>query len=146
MMASYILSRTLVPTMVKYLLRAEADRYQRRVRRNGRYADTDCSPASTTVSRRASSSMRNAYRRLLGSALAHRKLVAACFGLIVVACAALTPFIGTDFFPQVDAGQIRLHVRAPAGTRIEETEAYFTQVEDTIRQIGSARGAVRYSR
>src|SRR5450755_3079029 len=58
---------------------------------------------------------------------------AACFGLIVAACAALIPFIGPDFFPQVDAGQIRLHVRAPAGTRIEETESYFKQVEDTIR-------------
>ena len=90
--------------------------------------------------------MRNAYRRLLGSALAHRKLVAVCFGLIVAACAALLPFIGTDFFPQVDAGQIRLHVRAPAGTRIEETEAYFKQVEDTIRQTVPARRTVRYPR
>src|ERR1022692_3432614 len=120
-------------TMVKYLLRGEASRYQNE---SGEMEDTGHGffagihhGFQTRFER-----MRNAYRRLLGSALAHRKLVAACFGLIVVACAALIPFIGTDFFPQVDAGQIRLHVRAPAGTRVEETEAYFKQVEDTIRQ------------
>jgi len=132
-MASYLLSRTLVPTMVKYLLRGEASRYQNE---SGEMEDSGHGffagihhGFQTRFER-----MRNAYRRLLGSALAHRKLVAVCFGLIVIACAALIPFIGTDFFPQVDAGQIRLHVRAPAGTRIEETEAYFKQVEETIRQ------------
>jgi len=133
MMASYILSRTLIPTMVKYLLRGEADRYQDE---SGEMQDTGhgffagIHHGFQTRFKR----MRNAYRRLLGSALAHRKLVAVCFGLIVLACAALIPFIGTDFFPRVDAGQIRLHVRAPAGTRIEETEEYFKQVEQTIRQ------------
>ncbi len=132
-MASYLLSRTLIPTMVKYLLRGEASRYQDE---SGEMEDAGHGwfasihhGFQTRFER-----MRNAYRRLLGSALAHRKLVAACFGLIAVACAALLPFIGTDFFPQVDAGQIRLHVRAPAGTRIEETEAYFKQVEDTLRR------------
>jgi multidrug efflux pump subunit AcrB len=132
-MASYLLSRTLVPTMVKYLLRAEADRYQDE---SGEMADTGHGFFGGIHHgfQTRFEHMRNAYRRLLGSALAHRKLVAVCFGLIVVACAALIPFIGTDFFPRVDAGQIRLHVRAPAGTRIEETEGYFKQVEETIRQ------------
>jgi multidrug efflux pump subunit AcrB len=132
-MASYLLSRTLVPTMVKYLLRGEASRYQSEsgeMEESGHGWFAGIHHGFQTRFER----MRNAYRRLLGSALAHRKLVAACFGLIVAACAALIPFIGTDFFPQVDAGQIRLHVRAPAGTRVEETEAYFKQVEDTIRQ------------
>jgi len=132
-MASYMLSRTLVPTMVKYLLRGEASRYQNEsgemeLEGHGFFARIHHG-FQTRFER-----MRDAYRRLLGSALAHRKLVAVCFGMIVAACAALTPFIGTDFFPQVDAGQIRLHVRAPAGTRVEETEAYFKQVEQTIRQ------------
>jgi multidrug efflux pump subunit AcrB len=132
-MASYLLSRTLVPTMVKYLLRGEADRYQDE---SGEMADAGHGFFASIHQgfQTRFERIRNTYRRLLGSALAHRKLVAACFGLIVIACAALTPFIGTDFFPQVDAGQIRLHVRAPAGTRIEETEAYFKQVEETIRQ------------
>src|SRR5262249_6740077 len=69
------------------------------------------------------------------ASLAHRKVVIACFFVFGLACAALAPFIGSDFFPPVDAGQIRLHVRAPAGTRIEETEAWFAQVEDTIRRV-----------
>jgi multidrug efflux pump subunit AcrB len=132
-MASYLLSRTLIPTMVKYLLRAEVSRYQDEsgeMESAGHGVFAGIHHGFTANFER----MRNAYRRLLGSALAHRKLVAACFGLIVVACAALIPFIGQDFFPQVDAGQIRLHVRAPAGTRVEETESYFRQVEDTIRR------------
>ena len=133
-MASYVLSRTLVPTMVKYLLRAEASHYQGE---SGELEETGHGPFARIHRgfHERFERMRNAYHRLLGAALAHRKLVAVCFGLICAACAALIPFIGTDFFPQVDAGQIRLHVRAPAGTRIEETEAYFRQVEDTIRQV-----------
>src|SRR5208283_3632260 len=79
--------------------------------------------------------MRHRYRGLLGQALAHRKLVTVCFLGICAASLALIPFLGEDFFPQVDAGQIRLHVRAPAGTRIEETERYFAQVENSIRRI-----------
>ncbi|HUE03434.1 MAG TPA: efflux RND transporter permease subunit [Bryobacteraceae bacterium] len=132
-LASYLLSRTLIPTMVMYMLRGEAERYQNEsgeMEHAGQGWFGSVHHGFQTRFER----MRNAYRRLLGSALAHRKLVAVCFGLIVAACVALLPFIGTDFFPQVDAGQIRLHVRAPAGTRIEETEAYFKQVEDTIRQ------------
>jgi multidrug efflux pump subunit AcrB len=134
MMASYILSRTLVPTMVKYMLRGEASRYHGE---SGELEEAGRGPFARIHHgfQERFERMRNAYRRLLESALAHRRLVAACFGIICAACAALIPFIGTDFFPQVDAGQIRLHVRAPAGTRIEETEAYFRQVEDTIRQV-----------
>ena len=64
--------------------------------------------------------MRGGYRTLLSSALGHRGLVTVCFLLICGSCLALTPFLGEDFFPTVDAGQIRLHVRAPAGTRIED--------------------------
>lgn len=132
-MASYMLSRTLIPTMVKYMLRSEAGHYR---------SEGEMEPAGHGPFARIHhgfnagfENMRNGYRRLLGSALAHRKVVALCFGLICVACAALIPFIGTDFFPQVDAGQIRLHVRAPSGSRVEETEAYFRQVEDMIRTI-----------
>ena len=132
MMASYILSRTLVPTMVKYLVRAEVDRY--------RVPDGE-QPGSGIFWQIHHSfnsgfeSMRERYRRLLDAALHHRKLVAFCFFLTTAACAALYPFIGTDFFPEVDAGQIRLHVRAPAGTRVEETEQYYARVERTIRQV-----------
>jgi multidrug efflux pump subunit AcrB len=118
MAASYLLSRTLVPTMVKYLLRGEVDR----------------APAGFHHAfDRQFNRFRNAYVSLLAASLDHRKLVAACFLGLLVVTGCLIPFIGTDFFPKVDAGQIRLHVRAPAGTRVEQTEAYFSQVEDTIR-------------
>ncbi len=79
--------------------------------------------------------MRGAYCGILTSALAHRKLVLVCFLAVSVSCVALYPLIGTDFFPNVDAGQIRLHVRCPGGTRIEETEQKFAEVEESIRRI-----------
>jgi multidrug efflux pump subunit AcrB len=120
MMASYLLSRTLVPTMVRYLLAGEA---------GGAHHATERAFERWFEKRRA------AYRRLLEAALAHRVLVAGAFFLLCVVCLALTPFLGQDFFPQVDAGQIRLHVRAPAGTRIEETERYFAQVERAVRRV-----------
>jgi len=134
MMASYMLSRTLIPTMVKFMLRGEAGRYHGE---SGEMEDAGHGLFARIHQgfQERFENMRNAYRRLLAASLSHRKLVAGCFALMSLACAALIPFIGTDFFPQVDAGQIRLHVRAPAGTRIEETELFFRQVEDAIRQM-----------
>ena len=132
MMASYLLSRTLVPTMVKYMLAGEAQRYHGEGElETGRGLFGGIHGAFQAWFERS----RNAYRDLLAAALAHRKVTAACFVVICGACGALLPFLGTDFFPQVDAGQIRMHVRAPAGTRIEETEAYFARVEDSIRRV-----------
>ncbi|HWD00474.1 MAG TPA: efflux RND transporter permease subunit [Candidatus Sulfopaludibacter sp.] len=133
--ASYLLSRTLVPTMVRYLLAAEVERYA-----SGEEGAID-EPAHGFFGsihhgfQAQFENMRRGYRGLLASALAHRKLLAAGFALICLACFSLIPFLGQDFFPQVDAGQIRLHVRAPAGTRIEETERYFAAVENRIRGI-----------
>ncbi|PYT29232.1 MAG: RND transporter [Acidobacteria bacterium] len=134
MMASYILSRTLVPTMVKYLIRSEVARY----RRPEGTAKTDDGGFFRQVHYafdRWFQLRREGYRNLLEAALGHRKLVALCFFLITAVCVALVPFIGTDFFPLVDAGQIRLHVRATAGTRVEQTEQIFARVEDTIRRV-----------
>lgn len=134
MAASYILSRTLVPTMVKYLVRNEVARY----RSPEGEAEVEGGGIFWRVHRafhRQFERLRDGYRRQLDAALHHRKLVALCFFLIAVACVALYPFIGTDFFPQVDAGQLRVHVRAPAGTRVEETERIFAHVEDSVRSI-----------
>ncbi|HVU65454.1 MAG TPA: efflux RND transporter permease subunit [Phycisphaerales bacterium] len=79
--------------------------------------------------------MRRWYGGLLVWALDHRWTTTLLFGLVVVgSCGFLVPTIGEDFFPAVDAGQIRLHVRAPAGTRIEQTERIFAQVEEAIRK------------
>ena len=126
MMASYLLSRTLVPTMVRYLLAAEAERDHAAVPHSSGFAG---------VFQRWFERLREGYRSVLASALAHRKLVAATFFVLVAVCLALTPMLGEDFFPQVDAGQIRMHLRAPAGTRIEETEQYFAQAESAIRKV-----------
>lgn len=79
--------------------------------------------------------LRDAYGEALRWSLAHRKLVVGCFVGLFVVSAGLYPFIGQDFFPKVDAGQIRLHVRAPTGTRLEETERRFREVEQLIRRV-----------
>ena len=134
MSASYLLSRTLVPTMIRYLLPAELRLYQ------GPEGEAEVADAGIIwrvhhAFHQGFEKLRDAYAGVLTSALHHRKLMLLCFVAVTAACAALYPFIGTDFFPQVDAGQIRLHVRAPGGTRIEETEKYFAAVEESIRHI-----------
>jgi multidrug efflux pump subunit AcrB len=132
MIASFILSRTYVPVMCKLLLgkeahlhahgheagAAEGDIIWRIHQRFNRYFDM----------------FLGWYRQKLFSALHHRPLVLALYGLLFAGSACLLPFIGQDFFPTVDAGQFRLHVRAPAGTRIEETERIFARVERAVRK------------
>jgi len=135
MLASYLLSRTLVPTMVLYLLAPEA-----RARDGGDAGHV--APIQRSIFRRISDAFEagflrfaRAYEGALDWALAHRRVLIAVFLTFAFGSLALYPFIGRDFFPTVDAGQLRLHVRAPPGTRIEETEIYFQQVEDYIRQV-----------
>ncbi|MFI5379169.1 MAG: efflux RND transporter permease subunit [Tepidisphaerales bacterium] len=80
--------------------------------------------------------MRRLYGGLLAWALGHPSTVVIGFtALVVVSCGLLFPRIGTDFFPTVDAGQMRMHVRCPPGTRLEETEHYFTRVEQSLRRL-----------
>jgi len=130
MLASYLLSRTLVPTMVKYLLRSEVDIYQRGEEEIGvgpiwrvHYAFN-----------RRFLRMRESYKTALAWCLAHRRAVVLMFAVFVVGSFSLIFWIGEDFFPYTDSGQMRLHVRAPEGTRIEETERLFAQIEDQVRQ------------
>ena len=135
MLASYFLSRTLVPTMVLYLLAPEA---RARASHEAHHA-----PARRrSLFRRLSDGFEAGFRALtdfyegvLDWALAHTRTVMGVFLGFAAASLLLYPFVGRDFFPAVDAGQLRLHARAPAGTRIEETERYFQQVEDYIRQV-----------
>jgi multidrug efflux pump subunit AcrB len=135
MLASYLLSRTLVPTMVLYLLAPEARAREARDAAGG-------VPPRRSVFGRLSDGFEAGFHRLTGAyegvldwALEHRSVVLLVFGAFAIASLGLYPLVGRDFFPTVDAGQLRLHVRAPAGTRIEETEIYFERIENYIRRV-----------
>src|SRR5438874_1078003 len=125
MLASYFLSRTLVPTMVLYIMRGHEHK---------------AATPKTILGRlqrgfeSAFEKFREAYRDLLGNALEHRKIFAAAFLSFCVLSSGLIFFLGQDFFPAVDAGVFRLHVRARAGTRIEETARLCDEVEKVLRQ------------
>ncbi len=134
MLTSYFLSRTLVPTMVQHLLRSEVGLYTGEARGRGLVWRTH-ERFNVQFER-----LRRAYGGYLDWALHHRRLVAITFGVFTVASvAALFPALGRDFFPAVDAGQIRFHVRAAPGTRIESTESTFVKVENLVRETIPAR-------
>jgi CzcA family heavy metal efflux pump len=125
MVASYILSRTLVPTMAKYLLHHREPAHGSRnplVRLQHRFE-------------RGFEAVRAGYAGLLRLGLAHPGRLAAGFFAFVLLSFALAPFLGQDFFPEVDTGQIKLHIRAPIGTRIEETVRLSDRVESAIRTV-----------
>ncbi len=130
-MASYLLSRTLVPTLVSYLLRGELEAHANRP------ADAKRGLGERLHARvdRAFEAFRAGYVRLLAKAILSPKRTVALFGASIALAAALVPFVGRDFFPKVDGGQVRLHVVAPAGTRLEETERWFSRVEARIREL-----------
>ena len=127
MLTSYFLSRTLVPTMMHHLLAHEAhDEHGHPATKNGFILAFEAGFAR----------LRDRYGAMLAWSLAHRRVVAYGFlGFVVVSLLALLPLVGRDFFPTVDAGLIKLHVRGVPGTRIEETERKFVQIEDTIKTI-----------
>ena len=137
MMASYFLSRTLIPTLAHYLLRGESAADARPKGRAGRWFAHLHSGFE-----RAFEGLRTRYGRLLGAALAAPGRTVAVFLLACTGSMALVPFLGQDFFPSVDSGEIRLHMRARTGTRIEETARIADQVETAIRnEIGPDRVA-----
>lgn len=128
MVCSFILSRTLVPTMANYLLRSRSDEHE------------PDAPASRLARfqrgfESAFDNMRGHYRDTLTRALNNRKRFLAGFGIMVAVSLCLTPFIGSNFFPSVDSGQIMMHARLPVGTRVEETAAQFSRIEREIRRI-----------
>ena len=129
MLASYILSRTLVPTMAKYLLKghAAADHQEHKRSLNPFVLIQN---AFESVFER----LRNVYRGVLERCIAHRVIFAGCFIIASLASFLLLPWVGQDFFPTVDSGQFKLHLRAPTGTRIEETAALCDRIDEVIRQ------------
>jgi len=142
MLASYLLSRTVVPTMVNFLERGR--------HHEGESPQVSAITVSASQARplqdwfvgihegfnRQFEKLRSFYVGRLNWCLQHARLVlGTMLVLAVLSLAVLTPFLGEDFFPLVDAGQFRLHVSAPVGTRIEDTQHVFTQVEEVIRGV-----------
>ena len=125
MLASYLLSRTLVPSMARQLL-YEDPRQHKVGGWLGRFTDRF---------EKSFERLRDRYERSLGTVIAQRGFVLACVAVLVVASLLLIRVVGEDFFPAVDTGMIRLHVRCPVGTRLEESSRMLRGVEDTIRQI-----------
>src|SRR5476649_2081043 len=133
MISSFILSRTLVPTMAKYLLKPHNVQ--------GHAQDNESEPrvSSNPLVRfqrgfeRGFERVRSNYSGILELLLTHRRVFVIGFFGFVALSFALVPFLGRNFFPDVDAGQILLHVRAPVGTRIETTAEIFADVENRVR-------------
>jgi len=125
MLASYFLSRTLVPTMVLYIMRGHEHKAAAPKTILGRFQ---------RGFENGFEQFRETYRDLLGNALEHRKIFAIAFLGFCVLSSGLIFFLGQDFFPAVDAGVFRLHLRARAGTRIEETARLCDEVEKVLRQ------------
>jgi len=129
MLASYLLSRTLVPTMVYHLLRSEVALYQSGGHEGGKGLLGRVHHRMNVAFER----LRGHYIGLLDLVLEHRAQVLTGFLAVSLGSLALIPLIGRDFFPDVDAGTLRLHTRMPAGTRIEQNEARLVDVEREIR-------------
>jgi CzcA family heavy metal efflux pump len=124
MLASYLLSRTLVPTMVVFIMRGHEHRAAEPKSLLGKFQRRF---------ERGFETFRGSYRQLLESTLEHRKLFAVGFAVFCFVSLGLVFFLGQDFFPQVDAGLIRLHFRARPGLRVEETARLCDEVEQVLR-------------
>src|SRR3954452_14332691 len=125
MLASYLLSRTLVPTMMAHLLQSEVELYQHGEHAHGRGLFWRGHHLFNILFE----GLRFRYMGLLNWALHHRGPVLSAFMAISIASFGLAWLVGEDFFPDVDSGQMRLHARSPAGTRIEETEVRFSAID-----------------
>jgi multidrug efflux pump subunit AcrB len=123
MLASYLLSRTLVPTLVLYLMAHKGQSHAGIFQRVNHWFEVGFER------------FRSHYHNVLAVLLQHRLAFGGFFLLFCVLSFGLYPYLGRDFFPEVDAGQIKLHVRAPSGTRIEEMPALADAIEATIREL-----------
>ncbi|MDA9426498.1 MULTISPECIES: efflux RND transporter permease subunit [Bradyrhizobium] len=128
MLASYALSRTLTPITIGLLLKCER-RHGDGERSSGMFS------RASAVFERGFERLRDGYSELLTTLLRRRSIVPVAAVLVLGLGAVMFVYVGRDFYPLIDGGQIQLHVRAPAGTRIERTEAIFQAVEDKIREI-----------
>ncbi|MFL6545878.1 MAG: efflux RND transporter permease subunit, partial [Candidatus Udaeobacter sp.] len=130
MLASYLLSRTIVPTMAKYLLKGHSHHDAM-----GQAGTRNPFVRLQTAFETGFEKVRSKYRSLLEVCIRHNRVFAICFFAACVASFGLFPWLGQDFFPAVDSGQFRLHVRAQTGTRIEETAKLCDFIENSIREV-----------
>jgi CzcA family heavy metal efflux pump len=135
MTCSFILSRTLVPTMANYLLKPHTVHEHGEARPRSRNPLVRFQRGFEARFER----FRAVYRDLLEMALARRGIFITGFMIFVVASFALAPFLGRNFFPSVDSGQILMHARVPVGTRVEEAANIFADIEKAIAAIIPAR-------
>jgi multidrug efflux pump subunit AcrB len=129
MMSSYVLSRTLVPTLSRILFEGHREADEAKEENPGLIGRLN------RKREHAFERLRESYGRVLDLVLHHRVFALCIFGLMFAVSAVLPFIIGTDFFPSVDAGLMKLHVRAPIGTRLEDTEQLLMKVEGRIREI-----------
>ncbi len=125
MLASYFLSRSLVPTLVMYMMKGHHERAAGPKKFFGRMQQGF---------QNSFEKFRNGYYELLETTMQHRALFASCFLLFCVLSLGWYFFLGEDFFPSVDAGQMRLHVRARAGLRVEETARLCDEIEAYLKE------------
>jgi CzcA family heavy metal efflux pump len=135
MIASFILSRTFVPTMAMYLLR----RHDVHAAHDGPQPTRNPLVLFQRGFEARFTTLRETYRNLLAMTMVHRKLFIIGLMAFVVLSFGLAPFLGQNFFPSVDTGQIIMHVRAPVGTRIEDTSNVFGQIEREVRNVIPAK-------
>jgi CzcA family heavy metal efflux pump len=140
MLASYFLSRTVVPVMAKYMLAGHADPFHSH--------NDPISKLITFASARVDKGfdrLRDIYHGALVYILSRRILVVICVVLFICLSLSFIPFLGEDFFPNIDAGILRLHVGAPRGTRVEETERTIKRVEEAMFRLINANEIENYS-
>jgi multidrug efflux pump subunit AcrB len=130
MLASYLLSRTLVPTMAKYLLVAQIEEGH-----EGAAKSRNPFVRLQQKFEHGFEKLRERYHRLLETCIHHSRIFVICFFSACVLSFVLLPMVGQDFFPAVDSGEFKLHLRAPTGTRIEETAALCERVDDDMRRL-----------
>ena len=139
MACSFVLSRTLVPTMSKYLLRP----HSAHTNLHGKLVNLAPTANPVLLFQRNFEArferFRERYRDLLRLILGNRRLFVIGFMSFVLLSFALVPFLGSDFFPAVDGGQILMHARVPVGTRVEESAARFASIEESIRRVIPAK-------
>jgi multidrug efflux pump subunit AcrB len=142
LIASYVLSRTLVPTLANYLLRRqELAKHETHDEDDGKVESLVARPSRNPLKRfqqgfeRRFEAIRSVYGGLLQLGLNNRIKLIAGFMSITLLSFALAPYLGQDFFPSVDGGQIKIHVRAPTGTRIEETTKLADRIGEALHKI-----------